>query len=95
VMAPTPEIFPGGSWEQPWGDGELELDYEAGGAYATVDGNGTLSVSLDGGETQKLQVNGARLYKLAEHDRHQTHQLKLEPSAGLRIWSISFAAGLP
>lgn len=95
VMAPTPEIFPGGSWKQPWEDGELQLDYEAGGAYATVEGEGTLSLSLDGGEPHQLPINGARLYKLAEHERHQAHQLKLEPSDGLSIWSISFAAGLP
>ena len=44
VMAPTPEIFPGGSWERPWTAGEdgeeLALDYAAGGAYATVEGSG-------------------------------------------------------
>ncbi|HEX6752078.1 MAG TPA: hypothetical protein VF093_00630 [Solirubrobacterales bacterium] len=95
VMPPTPEIFPGGSWEQPWEGAELEFDYEAGGAFATVEGEGTLTVTLDGSTPHQLQINGARLYKLAEHDRHQAHHLKLEPSGGLRIWSISFAAGLP
>jgi hypothetical protein len=95
VMAPTPEVFPGGSWEEPWEGGELELEYEAGGAFATVEGEGTLTVTLDETEPRRLQVNGARLYELAEHEHHQAHHLKLEPSGGLRVWSVSFAAGLP
>lgn len=95
VMPPTPEIFPGGSWEQPWTDGELEAEYDAGGAYATVEGQGTLTVTIDGGAPRQLQIDGARLYELTAHERHEAHQIKLEPSDGLRIWSISFAAGLP
>jgi hypothetical protein len=95
VMPPTPELFPGGSWEQPGEGDELELDYEAGGAYATIEGQGTLGVSLDGSEPHQLQVNGPRLYKLAEHKRHESHQLTLKPSEDLRVWSVSFAAGVP
>ncbi len=95
VMAPTPEVFPGGSWEEPWEGGEMELDYEAGGAFATVEGEGTLTVTLDGADPHPLQMNGARLYELAEHEHHQAHHLKLEPSGGLKVWSVSFAAGLP
>ncbi|HEX4464914.1 MAG TPA: hypothetical protein VH042_09780 [Solirubrobacterales bacterium] len=94
VMPPTPEIFPGGSWEQPWIGGELDLDYEAGGAHATVEGTGTLSVTIDGNHHQ-LQIDGPRLYALAEHEHHEAHSLKLVPSPGLRIWSVSFAAGIP
>ena len=55
VMPPTPELFPGGSWEQPWTGGELELGYEAGGAYATVEGEGTLSVTIDSGDARELK----------------------------------------
>ena len=48
VMAPTPEAFPGGSWERPWTAGEdgeeLVLPYEAGGAYATLEGEGEVIV---------------------------------------------------
>jgi len=95
VMPPTPEIFPGGSWEQPWQGDELALDYEAGGAFATVEGEGTLTVTLDHTDPHQLQINGARLYELTEHDHHQAHHLKLEPAEGVRIWSLSFAAGLP
>jgi hypothetical protein len=95
VMPPTPEIFPGGSWEQPWTGGELELDYEAGGAHATVEGTGTLTVAIDGTDTRQLEIDGPRLYTLAEHERHESHHLKLAPSSGLRIWSVSFAAAIP
>jgi hypothetical protein len=95
VMPPTPELFPGGSWEQPWTGGELEIDYEAGGAYATVEGTGTLSITVDGGDPQRLRIDGARLYELSSHERHEAHHLLLVPSSGLQIWSVSFAAGIP
>jgi hypothetical protein len=95
VMSPTPEIFPGGSWEQAWTGSELEVDYEAGAAYATMEGEGKLKATIDDNDSHQLQIDGARLYKLAEQGRHQAHQLKLEPSDDLRIWSISFAAGIP
>ncbi|HXR30300.1 MAG TPA: hypothetical protein VN752_04090, partial [Solirubrobacterales bacterium] len=95
VMPPTPEVFPGGSWEQPLQGDELRIEYEAGGAFATVEGEGTLRLSLDDGEQYELHIQGARLYRLAEHDRHESHQLTLEPSGALRIWSVSFAAGVP
>jgi hypothetical protein len=95
VMPPTPELFPGGSWEQPWTGGELQIAYEAGGAYATVEGEGTLSVTIDNADAHQLEINGARLYELTRHERHETHRLNLVPSPGLRIWSVSFAAGIP
>jgi hypothetical protein len=95
VMPPTAELSPGGSWEQPWTGGDLEVDYEAGGAYATVEGQGTLTVTLDSNDPDRLQIEGARLYELAHHERHERHRLTLDPSPGLHIWSVSFAAGLP
>jgi len=99
VMPPTPELFPGGSWERPWIAGEdgdiLEIPYEAGGAFATVEGQGRLSIALDGTELQPIAIEAPALYPLAEHPRHERHQLLLEPDSGLRIWAISFAAGIP
>jgi hypothetical protein len=95
VMPPTPELFPGGSWEQPWTGDKLELGYEAGGVYATVEGQGTLTVTVDDAEAHQLEIDGPRLYTLAEHERHETHHLKLVPSPDLRIWSVSFAAAIP
>jgi hypothetical protein len=95
VMPPTPEIFPGGSWEQPWTEGELTVEYAAGGAYATIEGEGELRVAFDGGEWRQVRIEGQGLYKLAEHPSHEAHQLTLEPSQDLRVWSVSFAAGVP
>jgi hypothetical protein len=99
VMPPTPEVFPGGSWEQPWvpapGQSELTIDYAAATAAATVEGGGELWFEIDGGRRRSIAVDGPRLHTLAEHDRHEAHRLRLEASGDLRIWSVSFAAGLP
>jgi hypothetical protein len=99
VMPPTPELFPGGSWEQPWTTGEdgdeISLDYEAGGAYATVEGKGELGITIDETPAIQIEIDGPTLYTLAEHPRHEIHTLTLRPSPGLRIWSLSFAPGVP
>ena len=62
VLAPTPEVFPGGSWERPWTAGEdgeeLAVEYEAGGAYATVEGKGAIEVELDG--ARRAPIDGRR-----------------------------------
>jgi hypothetical protein len=99
VMAPSPEVFPGGSWERAWSAGEdgdeLALEYAAGGAYATVEGEGEIRVEVDDEATGTVSISGAALYPLAEHPRHEQHALTLCPSPDLKIWSVSFAAGSP
>lgn len=95
VMPPTPEIFPGGSWEEPWAGTELEVPYEGGGAFATVEGEGELEIQLDGTPAARIEIDGPGLYKLTEHLKHEQHTITLRPTAGLRIWSLSFAAGVP
>jgi hypothetical protein len=97
VAAPTPEVFPGGSASEPWAGGseELVLEYSAGGAYAAADGTGTLSVTLDAGAVEHVAIDGGGLVPLAEHERHETHELAIRASAGVRIWALSFAAGVP
>jgi hypothetical protein len=99
VMPPTPELFPGGSWERPWTAGvdgdRLDVRYEAGGAYATIEGQGRLSIALDGSSAVSIGIEAPALYPLAENPRHERHRLLLEPTPGLRVWSISFAAGVP
>ena len=99
VMAPTPEVFPGGSWERAWTAGEdgeeLALEYAAGGAYATVEGSGVVEIEVDGGPSGTIVTDGPRLYPLVEHPSHEAHTLVLSPTSGLRIWSVSFAAGAP
>ena len=99
VMPPTPELFPGGSWERPWTAGEdgdvLEIEYEAGGAHVTVEGTGELAFELDGVAARAVEVGAPALYPLTEHPRHERHRLTLRPSPGLKIWSVSFSAGMP
>jgi hypothetical protein len=99
VIAPTPEIFPGGSTEEPWpkadADRALELEYEAGGACAATDGEGEITVRVDGEPADTVRVTHPGLQELISHDRTERHRLELEPSPGLLIYSIQFAAGLP
>jgi hypothetical protein len=99
VMAPTPEVFPGGSWERPWtagADGDkLTIEYAAGGAYATVEGSGEVAIELDGEPAATVATTDPGLYRLAEHPGHETHTIALRPTPGLRVWSVSFAAGAP
>ncbi len=90
VMPPSEEIF----LDSPTDD-RLEIPYEAGGAYATVEGVGEIGIELDGSTISPVAVTGPALYTLAEHPRHESHHLTLRPSQGLRIWSVSFAAGVP
>lgn len=99
VLPPTPEVFPGGSWERPWTAGEdgeeLAIEYEAGSAYATVEGEGAIEVELDRASRATIPVDSPALYPLAEHERHESHAIVLRPTPGMRIWSIGFAAGVP
>jgi hypothetical protein len=99
VARPTDEVLPGGSISQPWRpagrEDSLELEYAAGGAWASVDGEGTLAVSLDGGSAQTVLVDAPGAYELSTHDRHGSHRLSLKASPGVAIYAIAFAAGLP
>jgi thioredoxin family protein len=87
VMPPTEELFPE--------NGELTLDYAAGAVHATVEGQGTLEVAIDDDERKRVSVDGPRLYPIAEHPHHEPHRLELNASEGVRVWSVSFAAGVP
>ncbi len=99
VLPPTEEVFPGGSGERPWtagGDGEeLRVEYAGGGAYVTAEGSGKIAIELDGSAMAEIEIDGPALHPLTEHPRHEPHDLVLRPSTGLRIWSLSFAAGIP
>jgi hypothetical protein len=99
VIAPTPEVFPGGSWEQPWVAGEdgevLEMPYEAGGVHVTAEGRGEIAADLDDTVVGAIAIEAAGLYAVVEHAKHERHTLRLRPSRGLRVWSVSFAAGVP
>jgi hypothetical protein len=100
VVAPTPELFPGGSWERAWTAGEdgevLALDYQAGGVFLTVEGSGQIEAEIDGRWRDPIVTGPAPgLLAIAEHPRHEAHSLVLRPSPGLRVWSVSFSAGVP
>ncbi len=98
VIPPTAEIFPGGSTEEPWtaaDGGSLEFEYEAGGAYAATDGEGEIEIRIDGGGAGTIEVTFAGLQELTAHERTERHELRLEVSPGLRLYSIQFSAGIP
>ncbi len=99
VAPPTDEVLPGGSLTEPLAGGDdsppLELDYAAAGAHASVDGEGELLVSIDGGAPRNLAVGAPGLYDLAVHPRHERHALRLEIGCGVALYSVSFSPGLP
>jgi hypothetical protein len=99
VARPTDEILPGGSTAQPWrpsGTGEsLDVAYSAGGAWATVDGAGELTVSLDAGPPTPIPVDAPGAYELSSHHRHESHRLSLTASPAIAVYALAFAAGLP
>ena len=99
VIAPTPEILPGGSLEQPWqaapGRPPLRVEYEAGGVYAAVDGEGELLAGLDGAEPEPIPVPHPGLHRIADHGRHQRHRLELGASPSLRVHSLQFSPAPP
>ena len=98
VAPPSDEVFPGGSESKPWvvqeGDVALELDYEAGGTWATLDGRGSVAVALDGGPELELRIEAPGAYELAAHDHHERHHLNLRPSPGIEVYAVSFPAGI-
>ena len=59
-------------------------------------GRGRAAAEIDGEWGEPIAA-GPRpgLLALAEHPRHEAHSLVLRPTPGLRVWSLSFAAGAP
>jgi hypothetical protein len=99
VIPPTPEIFPGGSTEEPWpkteADRVLELEYQAGGAYVASDGEGEIAIAVDDGPQRTVGVRYPGLHELTSHEGTERHAFRLEPSPGVLVYSIQFAAGVP
>jgi len=99
VARPTPELLPGGSISDPWraggGDDRLDFEYEAGGAWATVDGQGALAVTIDGGAARTVEVDVPGAYELSAHERHERHRASVSVTPDIAVYAISFAAGLP
>jgi hypothetical protein len=42
-----------------------------------------------------VTVDAPGLVELAAHASHEEHVMRMRPSEGVRVWSISFAAGVP
>ena len=99
VAPPTEEVLPGGSARDPWAPSErgtaLELGYEAGGAHASVDGEGELRLLLDRKAERSISVPAPGLYELAVHPRHERHRLRIFVGEGVELYSVSFSAGVP
>ena len=99
VMAPSAGGLPGrllgASLDRGRGRRGARVPYEAGGAYATVEGAGEIAVELDGDRAGPRRDRRAGLYPLVEHPRHERAPAYPAPLPGLRIWSVSFAAGVP
>jgi hypothetical protein len=67
------------------------VEYEAAGAYASVDGAGRLEVDLDD-DRWSFDVEHPGLVEIADHGRHGAHRLALRTD-GPRVWALSFAPG--
>ena len=97
VVKPSDEVFPGGSHDSFWvpeQPGEpLEVEYAGAGAWAALDGTGTVSVSADEGPSHEVELNGPGVYELSAHGSHGVHDVRLDLNGAIRVWSVSFAAG--
>ena len=99
VAPPSDEVFPGGGPSQPWRPADetapLSLEYAAGGAFASVDGEGELRVVIDDQAERRVAIEAAGLVELASHPRHSEHRLRLACDRTVSLYSVSFAPGLP
>ena len=97
VVPPGAELMPGG--ERPWTipeDGDfIEVKYDGGGIHATAEGEGEISLVLDGELAGTVEVDGLGLYTLAEHDFHGTHRIEITLKGSSEIRSFSFSPAPP
>jgi hypothetical protein len=63
--------------------------YEAGGAWAVVDGAGVLEVN-----GRALEVREPGCVALAEHPRHTAGELELVPGPGVTVYATCFTPGV-
>jgi hypothetical protein len=97
VERPSDEVFPGGRHDRPWEPVEpgepLIVEYAAGGAWAALDGTGSVTVTVDDGESRSIDLDGPGLYELAEHPAHGMHAARLDLDGPVRVWSVAFPPG--
>ncbi len=71
-------------------EGVYSGPYEAGGAWAVLDGRGTVRAN-----GARIAVDGPGCYPLVEHNRHTRGNLSLEIGEGVTCYSTCFTPGLP
>lgn len=98
LVPPSDEVFPGGSHDVPWQGAPsepLEVEYAGAGAWAGLDGSGTVAVNVDGERGHAIEVTAPGAYELARHESHGIHEVRLDLDGPLRVWSLAFPAGRP
>jgi hypothetical protein len=97
LAKPSDEVFPGGAHDRHWDPepGEpLEIEYAGAGAWAALDGSGTVRIGIDAEPAdRRIDVDAPGMYELSEHDTHGMHEVRLELEGDVRVWSVGFAAG--
>ena len=97
IGKPSDEVFPGGSHDVPWRPGApgepLEVEYAGAGAWAALDGTGTVELEVDGEATGSIVLDGPGLYELSGHPEHGMHEVRLDIDGDVRVWSLAFAPG--
>jgi hypothetical protein len=98
LQRPSREVFPGGGHDRPWrperADEPLIVEYAGAGAWAALDGDGSVAVSVDESDGgSPIAVSAPGLYELASHDEHGMHEVRLDLDGDVRVWSLAFAPG--
>lgn len=97
LETPSAEVFPGGAHDRPWlpgaPDEPLEIEYAGAGAWAALDGEGSVTVAVDGEPAQAIELDGPGLYELSSHDHHGMHEVAMHLDGEIRVWSVAFAPG--
>ncbi len=96
LIKPSDEVFPGGAHDRFWAPkpGEpLEVSYAGAGAWAALEGPGSVEVAVDGEDSDRFEVAAPGLYELCEHGRHGLHEVVMRFEGPVRVWSVAFAPG--
>jgi cytochrome c biogenesis protein CcdA/thiol-disulfide isomerase/thioredoxin len=72
-------------------DARLRLRYLARSVHLVLGGHGTVSVEVDGRDTQQVTVDADRLYTLASSGRTRRGLLELRFTSGLSAYAFTFS----
>lgn len=96
MAKPSDEVFPGGSHDSYWTGkkGEpLEIEYAGAGAWAALDGEGSVRATDESGTERGFELDGPGLYEVAAHNSHGIHEVSIQLEGNIRVWSVAFAPG--